>query len=844
MPTATRTTRSSSGCAATSRSCRSSPTTSRPISRRSWRRRPRRRPAATRTRASLADDLRDFIAGKLVSARSYSRGQLLARWLRRNRLLVGALAVVLVIAGVAARSIVHERNLAVGEREAAEARARDLVLLQARASLRSDPTATIAWLKQYPADAPHQDEVLAIADEAAGRGVARHVWRGTSHTANVAFTRTALVAANRDGTLVQQDLATGARRTIGTADKPLRYVLATPGAVFALDQDGGIYRAAGDGALERRQTVPTPSRATGFYFVPATNQLKVTFLDDEATLIAADTLAAAVPIELPDGFRGNTYDDDENNAHAWFIVQPDGRLYYYDGSPHLLATFVPHTWVRSSEAATAYAAMVPGPKGRGDRITVWVGQATAGEPAEVGAMRACAPGDDRDELAEISDDGRVTVIKRCGTMVVFVAGAEPREIDGAEHIGTFGLSRDGRWLALGRSGGLELVDLVTGASRDLAGGATVTLGEIGDGWIATAGGAQGTRVWPLAASTSTGKLGELDAPTQLVARAGELAILRHLQCERWSLADRKVTASFGITSADARDVDDERLLWPDDMSADGHACVFAGDDGSAIVVRDDGTKRTLAAPPKHDLDGCVLSGDGARVTCTTSEPAIVTFGATTERRAITGGKLRGLASYHGQAIALVDRASGCTLETDTTLATLPGGGDCRRIHASGPLGAETAVVIERSSAVDVWTGDTVLTVPTESGRVEVSRSLVAVPHEQAIEIWDLATRARRTGPPPHTHAIEHVAWSPAGVLATADDEIVQLWDPATNLVRVIYAPHTVSIAWANDHLVTTDGRVVSDWPVDLARGATPDEVRARLDALTTARIIDGLVSTP
>ena len=84
----------------------------------------------------LADDLRKFIAGQLVSARRYTRRQLLARWIRRHRVLVGALAVVIAVAIVAARSVIAERNLAVAEREAAEERARDLVLLQARASLR------------------------------------------------------------------------------------------------------------------------------------------------------------------------------------------------------------------------------------------------------------------------------------------------------------------------------------------------------------------------------------------------------------------------------------------------------------------------------------------------------------------------------------------------------------------------------------------------------------------------------------------------------------------------------------------------------------------------------------
>ncbi|HEY5922546.1 MAG TPA: serine/threonine-protein kinase, partial [Kofleriaceae bacterium] len=48
----------------------------------------------------LADDLRKYIAGQLVSARRYTRGELLARWLRRNRVYVGAAGVALAVIAV------------------------------------------------------------------------------------------------------------------------------------------------------------------------------------------------------------------------------------------------------------------------------------------------------------------------------------------------------------------------------------------------------------------------------------------------------------------------------------------------------------------------------------------------------------------------------------------------------------------------------------------------------------------------------------------------------------------------------------------------------------------------
>src|SRR5205085_4613528 len=165
--------------------------------------------------AALAADLRKFIAGQLVSARRYTRRELVARWIRRHRVLIGvggaALVAIAAISAIAVRSVVRERNVAVHERTQAELRERDLVLLQARASMRSDPTATLAWLARYPLDAPHQDEVQELADEAIGRGVARHVWHAGSVGAGLAFDGGSVISVHKDGELARADLATGVR---------------------------------------------------------------------------------------------------------------------------------------------------------------------------------------------------------------------------------------------------------------------------------------------------------------------------------------------------------------------------------------------------------------------------------------------------------------------------------------------------------------------------------------------------------------------------------------------------------------------------------------------------------
>ena len=109
------------------------------------------------TARELAEDLKRFQTGQLVSAHSYSRAALMRRWVRRYRLPVMVTAVfllVLSIVGVASiRRIVRERNFAresqktavqarVESEEArtlAERRRDEMILIQARTSLQRDP---------------------------------------------------------------------------------------------------------------------------------------------------------------------------------------------------------------------------------------------------------------------------------------------------------------------------------------------------------------------------------------------------------------------------------------------------------------------------------------------------------------------------------------------------------------------------------------------------------------------------------------------------------------------------------------------------------------------------------
>jgi eukaryotic-like serine/threonine-protein kinase len=119
----------------------------------------------------LADDLRRFQTGRLVSAHVYSRRTLAARWLRRRRAIVGVTAAALAILGIV--GVVSVERV-VAERDVARRRADQLLLTQARGALDRDATEALAWLRSYPIDGEDQAGLRTLALDASSRGVARH----------------------------------------------------------------------------------------------------------------------------------------------------------------------------------------------------------------------------------------------------------------------------------------------------------------------------------------------------------------------------------------------------------------------------------------------------------------------------------------------------------------------------------------------------------------------------------------------------------------------------------------------------------------------------------------------
>jgi WD40 repeat protein len=130
------------------------------------------------TARELADELRRYHAGQLVAAHPYSGWQLVTRWVARHRAAVTvALAMTLALATmgvVSVRRLNAARQQSEARRIDAEGRRDELLLLQARQSLGKDPTAAVAWLKQYRG--ANQTAAAELALRASATGVALESW--------------------------------------------------------------------------------------------------------------------------------------------------------------------------------------------------------------------------------------------------------------------------------------------------------------------------------------------------------------------------------------------------------------------------------------------------------------------------------------------------------------------------------------------------------------------------------------------------------------------------------------------------------------------------------------------
>ncbi len=467
----------------------------------------------------LAEDLKRFETGQLVSVREYTLAELARRWLARHRAVVAVAAIgVLLMAGfgtIAVHRIVEEKEAAEEQRRVAEgqeriadkqrriaearsetiaAQANEVTLLQARSALERDPTAAIAWLKRVSVDRKNLSDVREIAQRALARGVARDVLRaGPDHyVLGVAWSPDGrFVAANwSEGGVLIRDFEAGVSR-----------VLTRPGTStvnVAFSPDGSrVASVAADGAVVLWDLESGSSRLLGKHDGVAT---QVAFSPDGNRLVSAGLEPCLRLWKIATGeSRAVAVSDNIVLGIAW---SPDGRQ---------VASVGGDGTVRLVQAASGAQRVVGRHRGEANTCAFSPDGALLASVGADATLRvfSLADGTSRvlrghEEAAgdiKFSPDGRTIATSSQDSTVRLwdVETWESRVLRGhTDQTCVVAFNRDGSTLASASyDGTVRLWDLSTGSSRELLGhsGSVIVVGFSPSGALASGGERGELRLW-------------------------------------------------------------------------------------------------------------------------------------------------------------------------------------------------------------------------------------------------------------------------------------------------------------------------------------------------------------
>ncbi|HUS63164.1 MAG TPA: WD40 repeat domain-containing serine/threonine protein kinase [Kofleriaceae bacterium] len=808
--------------------------------------------------APLADDLRRFQTGQLVTARQYSTGTLVRRWIARHRGIVALAAVftaALAVTGVVAvRRVVAERDVAERERgfaqamrAAAEDRTFELVFRQAEGVLSRDPTATLAALKVYPVDGRRATELPALVDEAVSAGVARHVLRVPEGVHELAIAGGSLVILDEKG---------GVRRWTLDADGAHASERdATP--AVKLSPDGAwVIRRRSPGAFELAPVAggaahPLEGKGNELACWFSADSRRLITIDEAMTLRAWD-VATGTTLRTVDGARNATLDD-TGATLAW--REPTGavRVGPIEGGPaRVVAQTTTHPFVlKLSPDGHSLLLHQHGQEAR--LIAVGTGKSVAiaggGNPVETAAFSQRG-----DRLVLGRHDGTVSVVRVADGKDVPMRGHEDPVLAVAF------LHDDSTVVSASDDSTVRVWDLATSESRVLRGHTddVDSLAVAPDGRTIATGSLDGSvRVW------------SLDRPAETARRVAQIAgpgNVRLTYDGRWFFTQSEggglewFDRETGKHARFARE--DWGWIHPTGYGRD--LLSLAGPKGVGLWSPVDGTLRVLSSVHEKPVVTAAIDEQARTAVSAGEDGNVVVWDVATGRgRVVRRGAIALAVAFMpgGSQFAVCGKgwlelwdARAGALVRAADLAKYPGNvcpqlipsGDGTTVYAaslSNPVLFRWRVAGTEVQAIDFDAIATIAVSP-DGRRLAIGRV------DRSVDVLDTETgKTRLLGA--HGDLVFQMNFSPDGrTLATAsNDRTVRLWDLATGRARVLRASRGFgAVVFGRDggtvSAATLDG-VVHTWSLpDLPRNA-PEDTQPRIRAATTAVIdTDGKPTTP
>ncbi len=798
---------------------------------------------------ALAEDLRRFQTGKLVSAHSYTTLSILRKKLSQHRGVVAmAVASALVLAGVAVasfRRVVAERNNAQQYSEradeargVAENRQRELTLLQAETSLRKDPTATIAWLKTYAIGDADRGRVQELVDEAVAAGVARHVFRPGVWVFDAMFTPDGdrVIASLHDGTVRSYDLASGNETVLGKAKSLIDIATMAPDGSVVVT--GGVLGEVtvwplGNGGQPR--VIANGGRMVKHIEVSA---------DSARVLIVRETGAPEV-VTLESGAIQSI---GPKVAYRSAVASADWTKQVVTTSPNQVAAVAGDSVRPLAQTTKMIKSLVIAP--HGELVVVHDGSALWRVPFAGGKLEKLVDYEEKLNQVVWSPDGRTIAIggEKHDVVLVDLTTNTARSLRGhTDSIYTLQWTRDGRRLLSASDDGTARVWTVADGT------ALVLRGHDDDVYrarfspderqVATASLDGSVRVWEIEQPGSRilvegGAIEglSLDGDRALVSTNTEVARWNLASGHRepmWAWAGDANGLGFGLASPDG-----ERLLLPKpDWSLEvrsrtgkplllkGHRTVishieYARDSKSVYTSSFDGTLR------RWDLE--------------TGESKILIEG---------GAPVSGFAvAADGRVAVQVGDSTALLVMPDGKVRELGQGEQWCTSYAEFDKVKDRLLLRGCNYSLALIDGDRRIELPTGSShvsRIAVSADgsrIAGAMGDRSVRLWDAETGQLLRVLRGHTDLVMDVAFSPDGsTLASASyDKTVFLWDLATERHRVLRG-HSLSVnrvAWRDKSQLVSASRdgTLRVWDVPVIDLPTASDLGKQLDRATTSLI--------